>query len=159
LKILDKDMRKIISETMLCFAATVNEDGSPNLSPKSTLKVFDDNHLIFANIASPVTILNLKRDPRIEINCVDTFARRGYRFKGKGIVYSTGTRIYDDLLLQIKKELGKSIPVIDAILIKVLQVRPVLSPAYKFIEGATEDTLREAYMEKYNVRSINEQNN
>lgn len=159
MKILDTDMRAIISETILCFAATVNQDGSPNLSPKSTLKVFDDNHLIFANIASPKTISNLKQDPRIEINCVDIFSRRGYRFKGRGIVHSIGTQIHEDLLLQIKNEHGESIPVIDAILIEVLEAKPVLSPAYHFVKGVTEDSLRDAYMKKYNVRPLNEKNN
>ena len=144
---------------MLCFAATINQDGSPNLSPKSTLKVFDDNQLIFANIASPKTTSNLKRDPRIEINCVDIFSRRGYRFKGRGVVHSIGTQIHDDLLLEIKNEHGNSIPVIDAILIEVLEVKPVLSPAYTFIKGVTENNLREAYMKKYNVRPLNEEHN
>jgi predicted pyridoxine 5'-phosphate oxidase superfamily flavin-nucleotide-binding protein len=159
LKILDSDIQAIISETILCFAATINQDGSPNLSPKSTLKVFDDNHLIFANIASPKTTSNLKRDPRIEINCVDIFSRRGYRFKGRGVVHSIGTQIHDDLLLEIKNEHGNSIPVIDAILIEVLEVKPVLSPAYTFIKGVTENNLREAYMKKYNVRPLNEEHN
>ena len=159
MKILDADIRSIIDETILCFAATINQDGSPNLSPKSTLKVFDDNHLIFANIASPKTASNLKRDPRIEINCVDIFSRRGYRFKGRGIIHSIGTQIHDDLLLEIKNDHGDGIPVIDAILIEVLEVHPVLSPAYTFIKGVTENNLREAYMKKYNVRPSNQEHN
>lgn len=154
MKILDTDMRAIISETILCFAATVNQDGSPNLSPKSTLKVFDDNHLIFANIASPKTISNLKQDPRIEINCVDIFSRRGYRFKGRGIVHSIGSKIHGDLLLEIKNEHGKRIPVLDAVLIEILEAKQVLSPAYQFIKGVTEDSLRNAYMNKYNVQPL-----
>jgi predicted pyridoxine 5'-phosphate oxidase superfamily flavin-nucleotide-binding protein len=159
MEILDADMRTIISETMLCFAATVNQDGSPNLSPKSTLKAFDDNHLIFANIASPKTTSNLKRDPRIEINCVDIFSRRGYRFKGRGVVYSIGTQIYEDLLLEIENEHGNSIPVIDAILIEVHEAKPVLSPAYTFIKEVSENILREAYMKKYNVGPLNNKHN
>ena len=147
-------MRAIINETILCFAATVNQDGSPNLSPKSTLKVFDDNHLIFANIASPKTISNLKQDPRIEINCVDIFSRRGYRFKGRGIVHSIGSKIHSDLLLEIKNEHGKRIPVLDAVLIEILEAKQVLSPAYQFVKCVTEDSLRNAYMNKYNVQPL-----
>jgi len=146
-------MKQIIKNTILCFAATVNQDGSPNLSPKSTLKVFDDQHLMFANIASPGTVSNLKRDPRIEINCVDIFFRRGYRFKGKGIIHSPGTQIHDDLLDEIKKEHGGSIPVLDAVLIHIIEAKPVLSPAYNFIEGVTEEDMRDTYMRKYNVKT------
>ena len=77
---LNNDMKAIIVQANLSFVATVNTDGSPNLSPKSTLQVYDDTHLIFANLASPGTIDNLRREPRTEINCIDIFSRRGYRF-------------------------------------------------------------------------------
>jgi hypothetical protein len=158
MKILDQDIKVIINDSMLCFVATVNKDGSPNLSPKSTLKVYDDNHLIFANIASPKTISNLKRDPRIEINCIDVFSRRGYRFKGNGTIHSIGTQIYEDLHQAIKAEHGGSIPVIDAVVIEVSQAKAVLSPAYKFIKGINEDILRSAYMKKYKVLPLRDKN-
>ena len=85
---LDDDMKAIIKQANLSFVATVNEDGSPNLSPKSTLRPHDDNALIFANLASPGTIDNLRREPRTEVNCIDVFSRRSYRFTGDGSVHS-----------------------------------------------------------------------
>lgn len=57
--------------------------GSPNLSPRGSVMVYDDGQQIFTNQNSPDTFANLHRDPRSEINCVDVFRRRGYRFKGK----------------------------------------------------------------------------
>jgi hypothetical protein len=47
---LDADMQSLVRRTILCFAATINGDGSPNLSPKSTLILHDEHHLLFANI-------------------------------------------------------------------------------------------------------------
>jgi len=92
---LDADMQSLVRRTILCFAATINGDGSPNLSPKSTLIVHDDDHLLFSNIASPRTVANLRLDPRIEINCVDIFSRRGYRFTGHASVRSAGDCCYE----------------------------------------------------------------
>src|SRR3712207_4728394 len=77
-----EDMREIIGRARLAFVATVCEDGSPNLSPKATLAPWDDEHLVFADICSPQTVANLRRNPRIEVNVVDVLLRRGYRFKG-----------------------------------------------------------------------------
>jgi hypothetical protein len=57
----------------------VRPDGSPNLSPKGSVRVYDDEHLALMNIASPRTITNLTADPRIEMNSVDVLRRRGYR--------------------------------------------------------------------------------
>ncbi len=79
------DMEAIIKQAILSFVATVNEDGTPNLSPKASLTVAD-GVLYFADIASPRTILNLKRNPAVEINVVDIFQRRGYRFKGRALI-------------------------------------------------------------------------
>lgn len=151
---LDRDMRDVVAQTMLCFAATVNHDGSPNLSPKSSLRVHDDTHLMFANMASPGTVRNLRRDPRIEINCVDIFARRGYRFTGTASVHSKGDELHEALRIDVAAEHGDAIPVFDAVLILVESAAPVLSPAYTFIEGVTEPVLRSAYQQKYGVQPI-----
>ena len=102
---LDADMQSLVRRTILCFAATINGDGSPNLSPKSTLIVHDDDHLLFANIASPRTVANLRLDPRIEINCVDIFSRRGYRFTGHASVRSAGDPIYNEFAAALRTEL------------------------------------------------------
>ena len=59
---INADVEIIIKQAMLSFVATVNEDGTPNLSPKASLTV-RDGALYFADIASPRTIENLKRNP------------------------------------------------------------------------------------------------
>lgn len=151
---LNADMRALIRGTILCFAATVNADGSPNLSPKSTLTVHDDEHLLFANIASPGTIANLRRDPRIEINCIDIFSRRGYRFTGHGSVRSPGDPICDRFAAALKAEVGDFIPIHDAVLVTVLAAKPILSPAYAYVPGTTEAGLREVYARKYGMAPL-----
>ena len=151
---LDADMQTLVRRTLLCFAATINADGSPNLSPKSTLIVHDDEHLLFANIASPRTVANLRRDPRIEINCVDIFARRGYRFAGHASVRSAGDPIYDGFAATLRAEHGDVIPVHDAVLVRVLSARPVLSPAYAYVPGVTEAGLRAVYARKYGMAPL-----
>src|ERR1700730_17267340 len=148
---LDADMQSLVRRTILCFAATINGDGSPNLSPKSTLIVHDDQHLLFANIASPRTVANLRREPRIEINCVDIFARRGYRFTGHASVRSAGDPIYDEVAAALRAEHGDAIPIHDAVLVRVLSAKPILSPAYAYVPGVTETSLREVYARKYGM--------
>ena len=87
---LTADMKRVVVEQRLAFVATVCPDGTPNLSPKGTISVWDDDHLVFADIRSPGTITNLRKNPAVEINVVDPFARKGYRFKGTGEVIVDG---------------------------------------------------------------------
>src|SRR5215813_4098297 len=88
--LLTGDMKRVIGEQRLGFVATVCPDGTPNLSPKGTTAVWDDEHLVFANVRSPGTLANLARNPAVEVNVVDPFARKGYRFKGTGSVLESG---------------------------------------------------------------------
>src|SRR5262249_6854509 len=68
-----------VEHLRLCYVATVTPDGKPNLSPKGSLKVWDDETVVFADIASPGTMRNLRSNPFVEINLVDPFLRRGFR--------------------------------------------------------------------------------
>lgn len=154
--IITDDMRRVIEGALLSFAATVNEDGTPNLSPKSSLVVYGDDHLAFANIASPGTIANLRRNPAIEINVVDVFRRRGYRFKGTAELMAPGSEAYEAVAEPFWAENGDQFPVTDVVKIHVERAQPILSPAYTFVDGISEDALRQAYHRKYGVRPLDE---
>jgi len=54
--ILTDDMKRVVRQQRMGFMATVCPEGSPNLSPKGTATVWDDDRLVFADLGSPVTI-------------------------------------------------------------------------------------------------------
>ena len=89
---LTPDMKRIIEEQRLGFVATAAADGTPNVSPKGTFVVLDDVTIAFGEIRSPGTIRNLRVNARIEVNFVDPFVRRGYRFAGTATSLSAGLR-------------------------------------------------------------------
>ena len=84
--ILTEEIKDFVTQAKLGFVATVCPDGTPNLSPKGTTTIWDDDHGVFADIHSPGTINNLLINTSVEINVVDVFVRKGYRFKGIGKV-------------------------------------------------------------------------
>ena len=133
--------RDIVAGYPLCFVASLNEDGSPNLSPKGTVRVWDADHLVFANVASPQTVANIARDDRVHVNVVDHFARRGWRFTGRARV------THDPAVVQaIRDEYpGEGYPFEQAVLVRVETARELVSPSYAL--GKTEDELRAEYRE------------
>src|SRR5215469_18579851 len=64
---LTADMKRVVADQRLAYVATVCSDGTPNVSPKGTIAVWDDEHLVFADIRSPETIANLKKNPAVEL--------------------------------------------------------------------------------------------
>src|SRR5437762_5463435 len=83
-------MKRVVTEQRLGFVATVCPDGTPNLSPKGTTAIWNDDHIVFADIRSPATISNLRSNPTVEVNVVDPILRKGYRFKGTAEIHSEG---------------------------------------------------------------------
>jgi predicted pyridoxine 5'-phosphate oxidase superfamily flavin-nucleotide-binding protein len=74
--ILTDEMQRLVRRIRLGYVATVCPDGTPNLSPKGTTTVWDDDHLVFADLRSPNTVANLRHNPMVEINVVDRFSAR-----------------------------------------------------------------------------------
>jgi predicted pyridoxine 5'-phosphate oxidase superfamily flavin-nucleotide-binding protein len=150
------DVEAIIKQAMLSFVATVNEDGTPSLSPKASLTV-RNGVLYFADIASPRTIQNLMRNPAVEINVVDIFQRRGYRFKGHASVLPQGDDEYSMIADWVRATNGPEYPVDHVVRIESVSITPLLSPAHVFAEPArSHDEIRNTYYHKYGVRLISE---
>jgi uncharacterized protein len=145
---LSDEVKEFVLDQRLGYHATVNPDGTPNLSHKGTTSVYDDEHLFFADIRSPQTVTNLRANPAIEVNVVDVFSRRGYRFKGTATVHD-----HDDVYrrgLELLRERGYSAyddRVRSIVLIRVQTAEQMTSPAYD--TGQTEAELVDHYIDYY----------
>jgi uncharacterized protein len=136
--LISADMKRVVEEQRLGFVATVCPDGTPNLSPKGTTAVWDADHLVFANIRSPGTLAYLRQNANVEVNVVDPFVRKGYRFKGVASVLDSGPR-YDEVIA-FDKERGVANTIREAVMVRVQSAQPIDSPAYDL--GLTEDEVR-----------------
>jgi len=141
--ILTKEIQEFVNKEKMGYIATVCPDGTPNLSPKGTTIAWDDDHLAFADIHSPGTIANLLNNPAIEVNVVDIFIRKGYRFKGTARVISEGPEF--DKVLSHYRSAGSKYKINHIVLIKVDRVLPVYSPVYD--TGLTEEEIKNRWME------------
>lgn len=144
---LSDEMKNLVERQRLGFVATVCPDGTPNLSPKGTVCVLDDEHLIFADIRSPGTVSNLRTNPSVEVNVVDHFVRKGYRFKGTAQVLDAGSDFARHVAFFSDRGTFDAPGRIRAIVIvRVDQVRPLVSPGY---DHATDEASVRAYWLKY----------
>ena len=148
------DMKTIIKQALLSFVATVNEDGTPNLSPKASLTVMS-GVLYFADIASLRTILNLRRNPAVEINVVDIFQRRGYRFKGRALILPPDDEESLAITNWVRAVNGSEYPVDHVVKIETTSIIPLLSPAHVLARPPrSQDEITSTYFQKYGVSPI-----
>jgi predicted pyridoxine 5'-phosphate oxidase superfamily flavin-nucleotide-binding protein len=138
---LTQDMKRVIAEQRLGFVATVAPDGTPNVSPKGSFAVLDDCTIAFGEIRSPGTIRNLRANPRVEVNFVDVFVRKGYRFAGLATMIERGETQFDTVLPRLQSAFAHRIRTI--VMITVTRALPLTSPSYD--DGKTETELRRAW--------------
>lgn len=145
--ILTGDMKRVVNEQRLAYVATVCPDGTPNLSPKATTTVWDDDHLVYADIRSPNTRENLRHNPVVEVNVVDPISRKGYRFKGRAAVLTAGA-VHAEILEMYRRR-GQDYSPQAVVLIRVERALPLVSPAYD--RGRTEEDVRAEFFAYYDA--------
>jgi len=150
---LTPDMKRLIEEQLLGFVATAAADGMPNLSPKGAFFVVDDNTIAFGEVRSPGTVRNLRANPRIEVNFVDPFVRKGYRFAGTAEIVERGAASFDALLGRYGGALAPRLRAIVAI--TVTKALPLTSPVYD--DGAAEPDVRRGWTTRFRKLQPNQQ--
>ena len=141
MKQISENVKKFLSTQKLGYVATVSENGIPNLSPKGTIIAWDENTLAFADIRSPNTIKNLEKNANLEINVVDPLLRKGFRFKGQGIIIKNG-ETYEAILSRYRENGIKS-PIGAIVLVGLSEILEVTSPLYDL--GISEEEMKEKW--------------
>ena len=93
---LTDEAKNAIQEIRPSLVATSSESGKPNVSAKGSFRVLDDDHVVFADIASPRTVANIRQNPQVAVICLDAAARKGCRVWGKGTILDSG-ELFDQL--------------------------------------------------------------
>lgn len=146
--VLTPAFKKIINAHRLGYVGTASPDGTPNVSPKGTFMVIDDEHIAFGEIRSPNTVANLRVNPQVDINFVDPFTRKGCRIKGRAAFLQRGSEDFEAHLPKFEAIWGELCDRMSMIvMVSVKRALPLMSPAYDI--GATEDELRRTWMANF----------
>lgn len=137
-------MIKIMEKQRLGFVATVSDSGQPNLSPKGTFVVVDENTIAFGEIRSPNTLKNINVSPAVEVNFVDPLIRKGFRTKGRAKIIDAGTELFNQYLPLFDKWPSLCTRFRHIVVISVEEASYLISPLYD--KGADEKDVREQWV-------------
>jgi len=96
-----KEVQEFVKNKM-AWLATASPDGVPNTTPKGTVQVIDDEHIIFADLFSLKTRDNLQKNPKVAVTVVDLEKYKGFQFKGSAQLVDSGP-MFDQMVEQLKK--------------------------------------------------------
>jgi len=83
------EMKEML-EKQQSFVATADIEGVPNIGPKGSTAVLDDETLAFAEIVGKKTFENIKVNPKVAVAVVDRGTFSGYRFVGTASMETSG---------------------------------------------------------------------
>ncbi|MEL7465144.1 MAG: pyridoxamine 5'-phosphate oxidase family protein [Pseudomonadota bacterium] len=144
---LNEQAKAIIETWRTGFVATVSAEGAPNVSPKGTFVVVDEETIAFAEMRSPQTVANIAHQPEVEVSFVDVLSRAGVRFRGRARIIEPGEE-FDVLMPLFRAHWDDDLcAMFNAIVVIPVDVlKPLRSPAYE--AGASEGDLRALWKTK-----------
>ncbi|MDR2140743.1 MAG: pyridoxamine 5'-phosphate oxidase family protein [Deltaproteobacteria bacterium] len=98
--IINKEIRDFVTGK-LAWVATADENGRPNLAPKGTTEVLDEETLVFADLFSLKTRVNLEKNSQVAVAVIEASPPAGYQFKGQAELVKSGP-IYDQVAQKLQ---------------------------------------------------------
>ena len=86
------------------WVATATLNGEPNVTPKGSVQLLDDQHVIFADLFSLKTRRNLEQNPKVAVTVIEPNGTNGYQLKGKAELLSSGP-LYEQVAVQVKQKM------------------------------------------------------
>lgn len=145
-------LEKYVNESVLCWLATSNQENEPNVSPKEMFVLKDEQTLVIANIASPVSQKNIQQNPKICVSMVNVFTQKGLKIKGLAKDVLPTDENYQMLRTLFQDTLPEKFVVKSFFEIKIKEIKAILAPSYLLFPETTEESqIVEAY-KTYNIK-------
>lgn len=151
--ILSKAVREAARRSVLCWLATVDAAGQPHVSPKEVWAIADDQHVVVANIASPVTARNIDQQPLVCLSFVDVFIQKGFKLTGAALNVVASDVAFGSWAALLLPMVGQRFAIHSVMVIRVTSVVPIVAPSYRFYPNeTTEASQTEAALRVYGVQ-------
>lgn len=137
---LTNDVKTYIEKSVLCWLATVDKDGQPNVSPKEIFTYSGDATLLIAHIASPGSLANLKQNPKVCVSFVDIFIQKGYKIKGTAKILKKKDPSFLEKSLFLKERFSDRFPISAVVEVSVTSAEPIQAPSYMFFPDTTTES-------------------
>lgn len=145
------EIRDRVRRSVLCWLATADASGQPNVSPKEVFALVGENKLVIAHIASPGSVANIRQQPKVCVSCVDVFEQRGVKLVGSARVVDPVDADFAPLAEPLLAKTHGVFPIRAVIEVCVNRVEPIVAPSYRLVPGTTPATQEAAALRTYGV--------
>ncbi|MFC6617509.1 pyridoxamine 5'-phosphate oxidase family protein [Deinococcus radiophilus] len=156
---LSDEMVQVLRNSVLAWLATVDADGWPNVSPKEIFAPYTDPAgitaaIAIADIASPISVSNLRINPRACLSAVDIFRQVGYKVQGHVRIIAPCDAAFTEVSRGLLELTGGQYLVRHVLLLEVEQVRRIMAPSYHLFPERSEAQRVAQAMQAYGVQPV-----
>ena len=142
-------------KSVLCWLATADAQGQPNVSPKEIFTFHGAEYLLIANIASPTSVRNIAANPRVCVSFVDVFVQKGFKVSGTARNFRKRDMDYQKWAAPLTAMAGPRFAIHSVIVIHVTKCEPILAPSYQlYPHETTEQSQAASAMRAYGVQPL-----
>lgn len=127
---LTQEMKDMIS-TQQCFVGTVSKEGIPNVAPKRSTRVLNDETLVFNEVTGGATYKNLLDGSKVSIAVVNREVLDGYRFVGSVEVQDSGDLYEQAATMAEKNNMRKPLAVVLVHIDEIHSLKPGIMAGQK----------------------------
>lgn len=150
----DQSIIREIDSAVLCWLATVDAKGRPNVSPKEIFATHGERRLVIADIASANSVRNIRANPEVCVSLIDIFRQRGHKIQGTAEIIAPEQPEFADLAVDLLRMAGENFPIRHVISVTITRISPILAPSYRLFPERTEGEMMEDAYRTYGVRPI-----
>ena len=150
---LTDEIHECANRSVLCWLATSDADGMPNVSPKEVFTPWGESFILIANIASPGSVHNIEVNPHVCLCFIDVFVQKGFKLNGIARNILPSNPDFADFLKPLEGMTQGRFKIQSVIQMQVTSIAPVKAPSYQFYgHEVTETTQTAAALKRYGVK-------
>ncbi|HAN72299.1 MAG TPA: flavin-nucleotide-binding protein [Actinobacteria bacterium] len=150
---LTAEQRSSLEESVLCWIATADGDGRPNVSPKEVFSC-DRDRILIAHIASPKTVRNIAINSHVMVSVVDVFAQEGWQFSGDASLVWADSSEFGELVAPLEVITQGEYPIKAVMVVAVRDAQRIVAPSSWLFPDRPHGVVRRQVLSRYGVRDL-----
>jgi len=123
------------------------------VSPKEIFAVFDTEHLVIANIASPKSVQNIEINSLVCVSFIDVFIQKGFKVNGTASNVGREDSDFSRWAAPLEEKAGPRFPIHSVIVVRASEIEPIVAPSYRLYSNeTTEQSQVTSAMRTYGVQ-------
>ncbi len=143
-----QEILEAAASSVLCWLATVDSSGMPNVSPKEVFRVYGEE-IIVANIVSPGSAANIRSSGKACLSFVNVITQKGWKCSGPAREYTAGETGFEERFRLLVELAGSQFPIKSVLRVTVTSWQKTLAPSSLLVPGTTEKSRIERALANY----------